>query len=218
MSYSEWEITVDKTNLQNKSSNEARGAFLGNGKIGFVTSFDKVGANKSFMSINSTIATNDELATVDNFNHTVVRFGYTPASKTMILEFKWQKMDMYVGINKSKFRLCNTANGFEFDVTYELFPIKNLPYCSIQNVTLVPMQNTSSLSMFHMLIGTESMQDIDYNNNTIFNEKLDDCVGVNVLCGSARIDDQTICVCSSYKFDQPNFDIVGFNKNNSDRK
>jgi hypothetical protein len=47
----EWTITITNSNAPLETLQTTKGGFLGNGKLGFLTAFDKIGVQKSLITV-----------------------------------------------------------------------------------------------------------------------------------------------------------------------
>ena len=60
----EWTINVTNSNASLEELQSTHGAFVGNGKVGFITAFDRIGVQKSI--IGTTFDFNEDGLYVDN--------------------------------------------------------------------------------------------------------------------------------------------------------
>ena len=220
----EWTINVTNSNASLEELQSTHGAFVGNGKVGFITAFDRIGVQKSI--IGTTFDFNEDGLYVDNvtsgFDFTTIQlFDHAAGPETVSsVEFVSQSLNMFTGIATTNLQITNTSNMNVVDVSYDLFPLRNLPYCTVQSITFTPQQDMPVLEFFHEITCDKNIIVEDYNNNTIFNEMVNPNAGIYMLTGKGTFRDtgKTIAVASTYITGDSNFGVVGFNRYSQKRE
>lgn len=220
---SEWTITVANSNASLQELQSTNGAFIGNGKVGFITAFDKIGVQRSI--IGTTFDFNEEGLYTNNvsdgFDFTNIKlFDHNAGPETVSsAEFVSQSLNMFTGIATTNLQFTNTSNMDVVDVSYDLYPVRHLPYCTVQTLSFTPQQNMPVLEIFHQITCCQNVLVHDYNNNTIFNEMVNPNAGIYMLTGKGKFrdTDKVIAVASCYVAEGSNFNVVGFNRYASDR-
>jgi trehalose/maltose hydrolase-like predicted phosphorylase len=208
MSYNEWEI------LQTEKT--TNGAFVSNGKVGYTVGCESVGVHKSMLSVQFGLDKNGTYTTnvIPAFDPTHVNFFNANGQANIV--FKDQTLDMYSGICRTRFKVSNVATGDAFDVNCEIMAVKHMPYCTMQTITIKPHQTTKVLDLYHIIMAGQNLSQIDYNNNIIHNERINDDVGTYMLHGKGKAGEKAISICSTYVFENDSvFRHVGFNKSST---
>lgn len=218
----EWTTTVTNSNASLDEIQNTKGCFLGNGKIGMISALDRIGVQKSIITtsfdFNESGLYNNNV--IDAFNHSTIKVfdnkqGPETAS-TMILNS--QSLNMFNGIASTNMTFTNMTTSDMTNVSYDIYPIRHLPYCSMQTITITPAFNSSSnnptINLFHEISTENNITSIDYNNNVIYNELVSPLAGMYMLNGKGIFSDtqKTIAVACCYLFEQNNFKLVGFNR------
>lgn len=214
----EWSINITNSNASLSELQSVKGSFLGNGKIGYVTRLDQIGVQKSLVTVDFDF---DEAGLyknniADGFDTTVLKFiDNFPAALTVgSNEFVQQTLNMYTGISTTEFLISNASNNDVFDVSYDLYPVRNMPYSTVQTFNITPHQNTSNLSLYHEIACGNNIINVEYNNNTVYNDLVNPTGGLYILSGKGQFKDthKAIGVASTYCFESPsNMSPVGFN-------
>ena len=219
----EWTIEVSNSGASLQELQTTKGGFLGNGKIGLVSAFDRIGVQKSILG--TTFDFNEEGLYTNNvvsaFDFTSVQLFDNNAGPETVssVQFVGQSLNMFTGICSTDLVITNTANSNAVAVSYDLYPVRHLPYCVVQSMTFTPYQNMTSLDVFHRISCCDNILVDDFNNNTIFNELMSPSTGVYLLAGNGRFRDtnKAIAVACSYIAEGSNFSIVGFNRYGQNR-
>lgn len=212
----EWTITVNNSNASFESLTETKGGFVGNGKLGFLTAFDKIGVQKSIISVDFDfnemgLYTNNVTDAFDFCNIKLFDNKSGPESITDI-QFVDQSLNMYNGISTTNFIFNNNSD--IVNVSVDFYPVRHLPYCAVQTLRFTPQQNMSNLDVFHEISCGENIIIGDYNNNVIYNELVNPDQGMYMLTGKGTFKDtgKKIAVSSTYICNESNFATVGFNR------
>jgi len=219
----DWTITVTNSNASSEELSNTKGSFLGNGKHGFITAFDKIGVQQSLISVDFDFNENGVYkSNVSNgFDFTTIKFfDNKPIPETNAnITFKNQSLNMFNGISSTSFEIVNTSNSNVIDVSYDLYPVRHLPYCTVQTITITPKQNMDLLEFYHEVSCSDCINLIDYNNNVIYNELVNSSKGLYVLNGQGEFKDtgKKISVASCYLAeDWDHFSLIGFNRYSRD--
>ena len=221
----EWIITATNNNATETLLRETPGAFVGNGKVGYIPSFDSIGAKKSIISVEFDI---DDSGTYRNnvieaFDPTHLRF-FDNRSKEYTNEvvlISTQRLHMDTGIVTRTYSISNSATSTSMSVSAELYAVRHLPYCTVQSYTLTPGANIASLVIFHELRCGPNVSSPEYNNSVVFNETASQSRGLYTISGKGMIEgtNKAVSICSSYVFESPTImSAVGFNVYAQDRR
>jgi hypothetical protein len=224
-----WEIRNDETR-----DGGLHGPFVGNGKIGYLVNGSlgfrtTIGVSRSMLSTPFTLDPNGSYVcnVIDAFNPATVRFAASAEDATTHLSLQDQVLDMYTGTCRSGYALEISAPKSRsiqaFQVQSELYPVRHLPYCSVQTLSVTPKQYTDALDLFHIISIPSSSpyaSATEFNNNVIFNET-SHRDGLYMLHGKASSSSSSqkssLAVCSGYVFDQPDHaKMIGFNRPSGD--
>lgn len=220
----EWTITVTNENLAATPHElqETKGCFLGNGKIGFVSAFHKIGVQKSFISGTFDVPENGNYTNnvYDSFDHTTISFfdnkqAWGTAENVQFVE---QSLNMYNGICTSDFQITNAETEDVLKVSCDIYPVRNMPYSSIQTLRITPQQPMASLSLFHEVSAGNNIVVEDFFNNYIYSEVVNPDKGTYVLGGKGRFvaNGKSIALSSCYISDNSNMTMIGFNRSARD--
>lgn len=195
--FDNWALTLD---LANQSVPEdEKGIFMGNGKIGLVSSFKSFDVEQCMITTqlkyyNGSYKSN----MVEGFYVTNLKFFDNAEQSVQMLE---QKLDMASAIFKAKGVVTKSSESV--NVVCDTFTPYQLPFCIVQSYTITPVSNMASFDLFHELYGKETIVDVEFNNNVIFNELFNNSQGLYVLSGKgrARTTSETIASASCYLFD-----------------
>jgi trehalose/maltose hydrolase-like predicted phosphorylase len=213
----EWTISVTNCNASLSNLQSTKGAFLGNGKVGYITAMDRIGVQKSLMSVDFDfneygIYKNN---VTDGFDITSVKFfdNYPNMVTAASNNFIGQSLNMFTGICTSQLQITNTQTNDVIDVSYDLYPVRNLPYCTVQTINITPHQNMSNLEVYHEVGCSNNVMNVEYNNNVLYNDLINSSGGLYMLSGKGVLKDtgKTIAVSSSYCLESSNISPVGFN-------
>lgn len=190
-----------------------------------------IGVERSMLSTPFTLDPNGSYVcnVIDAFNPVAVRFGAsedttTTTTTTTHMSLQEQVLDMYTGTCRSVYTLeqshPKSRSIQAFQVQSELYPVRHLPYCSVQTLSVTPKQYTDALDVFHIISIPSSSpyaSSTEFNNNVIFNETSHKD-GLYMLHGKASSMNKTsLAVCSCYVFDQQDHaKMIGFNRPSND--
>lgn len=216
----EWTVTITNSNSTPLSTlQNTKGAFLGNGKIGFVSSFEKIGVQKSIISVDFDFNENGMYKTNvnDAFDFTQIKFfdNKSPEETVADLNLSSTSLNLFNGILTTNFVLTNKTNSNIVDISYDLYPVRHMPYCTMQTINITPRQTMSNLELFHEISCGPNIAIQDYNNNLIYSENADADKGLYVLNGQGHFLDtgKKISIASCYLTDDwSKFNLIGFNR------
>lgn len=203
----EWEIRITPQNYHGPFN--VPGAFIGNGKIGVVVSLDKIGAERCSIAYDKGCC-----PCFDSHSFSME----SAAQHEYMIDLTEQRLDMYSGIVMSSF---SAKRGLDRHMlTVETFVAKHMPYTHVQKITFIPDEDIPALHMYHTLRAPESFEKVEYNNNTVFNERARSNRPVYLLSGKAKVPDRglKLATCSCYIADCANMSVMGFNIDAKDRK
>jgi protein-glucosylgalactosylhydroxylysine glucosidase len=219
----EWTITVNNSNASLNTLQTTKGAFLGNGKLGFISAFDKIGVQKSIISVDFSFNENGLYKTnvSDAYDFTHIKFydNKPPEETISRLALSNQSLNLFTGILTTNFQLTNTVDSNIVNINYDFYPVRHLPYCAVQTINITPQQNMSNLPIYHEITCGNNITLLDYNNNTIFNENTDTDKGLYILNGNGEFKDtgKKISIASCYLPESwSNVNLVGFNRYSRD--
>jgi trehalose/maltose hydrolase-like predicted phosphorylase len=219
----QWTILLsNNSNVDINILKDVKGCFIGNGKLGMISSLDKIGVQKSIITtdfdFNETGLYSNNVS--DAFNHSTVKFFDNKSGPDTIasMHFNSQSLNMFNGIVTTDFDITNITNSNILNVSYDIYPIRHLPYCTLQSVTVTPNfssdSNNPHLDIYHEITCGQNISVEDYNNNVIYNELVNQDTGVYMLNGKGILNDckKGISIASCYVFEQSNFKLIGFNR------
>lgn len=215
----EWVITLMGPETPVSELTATTGAFVGNGKTGLVAALDSIGTQKSVLGCDFDF---DEQGTYKNniisaYDFASIKlFDNAVQGSIADVSFVQQSLNMFTGIVTTQFVITNTTTGEVVDVSYDLYPVRHLPYSVMQTITMTPRQDMAALDLFHEIrCGSTDITIDDYNNNVIHNEQVNSDFGTYVLSGKGTIKGtgKAVVVASSYVAnDWTKFNVVGFNR------
>lgn len=180
-----------------------RGLFLGNGKIGMITSFD------SFDMDNCMITTqlkynNGQYKSVmlEPFYMTNVRFFDNDPTLSS-LSLKKQSLNMYSAIFKNGGTVTKNNSIESINIECDTYTPYQLPFSIVQSYTIIPNQDMLEFDFFHEPYAKETVIDVEFNNNVIFSQNFSPDQGVYLLSakGRARVSGEQIAAGSVYIFE-----------------
>jgi trehalose/maltose hydrolase-like predicted phosphorylase len=221
----EWTITATNNNAPLQTLQDTPGAFVGNGKIGFITAFESIGVRKSIISVDFDFneAGSYRNNVIEGFNPTHVRFFDNRSSQytNESVALSNVQLHMDTGIATSSYTISNTSSLAAVAVSVELYAVRHLPYCTVQTFTVTPAANIASLDIFHEVSCGLNIGSPEYNNSVVFNEAASTSKGLYTISGKGTIEgtNKSAAFCSCYVFeDEVKMKAVGFNVYALDRR
>lgn len=212
----EWVITVTNSNSSATTLKETKGAFLGNGKVGYVTAFHKLGVQKSILGVDFDFNESGLYKTnvIEGFDATTIQFFDNKSDDTTEQQvvLNTQALHMDTGIVTSSYSVSNETQTFAVET--DLYAVRHLPYCTVQTVTITPAQTTPQLDLYHKMTVGQTVQNVEYNNNVVFSDSLSESQGLYLLLGKGTIagTDRAIASSCAYVLETPDkMATVGFN-------
>jgi protein-glucosylgalactosylhydroxylysine glucosidase len=215
-------VTAPLSSASNIASDEV-GLFLGNGKIGMITSFDGLDTDRAF--ITGDFHYNQGLFktnTVPLFHTSHAKFFSTEnadVQTTLVM----QKLNMQFGIATSVFdiqpvstELIAAGNPASLRVEMDLYAVRQFPFCTMTTLRITPSADAAELAFFHEPYADDTMSDVQFNNNIIYNDSIAD-QGIYVLNGQATSasahNRAGVVFASTYLFENGagSYENLGFN-------
>lgn len=195
-------------------SNNAKGAFSGNGKIAIYNSMNKIGTDQIFTSIGD--VNFDQIGryknnVIEGFAMNDIRIFSTTACNVSY-NMTSQSLNMLNGSCSTVFQVTNN-NVIPVTVENKITPLRQYPYCVLQEVTVIPGSNLQSLDIYHLFVSNSNLTNIEYNNNTFFNDRIYSNKGLYIMNakGYNKETNSTLACASCYI---GNSNILGFNVTN----
>lgn len=205
---SQWSLNYEFS-LSNNTANE-RGVFLGNGKLGFVTSFEpEIDVSVSMITTqmkyyNGLYKPN----TVEPFYVNNVKFFNNNPKGTNIVPIQ-QTLNMLNAVHTSSFSITDNLSQRLLHVESDLYVPRHLPFCVMQSLRITPDQDLDELVFFHEVYAKENLINVEYNNNKIYDEE---DFGVNVLSGKGLIRNEgDLIACACGYLIEHDVENMGFN-------
>jgi len=141
------------------------GLFIGNGKVGAISTFEGIGAASSLLTCDSNPGSKYESNTIETFNPFKITFG--PEFELNNLE---QSLDLNAAVFNTHAQALKVIDDMLVDVSVDLYAPRNLPFCTIETVKLVPAYaDLAMLPMFHFIsCKKECVGEPEYNNNVVY--------------------------------------------------
>lgn len=180
-----WDVTMSNLPQILRTNN---GVLTGNGKIAMYVSMEDVGTTQVLTSGSVQF---DKIGQYKN--NTINVFRTQDASFTMqsysngilpLLQHQTLKMDC--GHVDTRFILMSNSNPV-LDITHTLIPLRQYPYCTLHTISVstTSIFSDSVLDIYHHIKAPSSpLHNIQYNNNSIYNEQISGDQGVYMLLGS----------------------------------
>ena len=213
----EWTITVTNSNASELTLSSTKGAFIGNGKVGYVSSFDKIGVQKAIIGVDFDFDDTGAYKTniVEGFDATEVQFfDNRIASSVQSVSLGTSVLHMDTGIITNTYTITNTQTNDTVSVAFDLYAVRHLPYCTVQTFNISVPVNTATLDVYHKIGCGSNVSNVEFNNNIVFNEAVSSTKGLYVLSGRGTIagTNKQIASSSCYVLESPSVtSIVGFN-------
>jgi protein-glucosylgalactosylhydroxylysine glucosidase len=200
------------------------GMLVANGKIGVVTSFDRIDVQKAFIATDLRYANGAYRPNVvQPFYVNNVKF-FNNADEKTIVHTTNQGIDYYGGVFTSGFTIQDKESETSIKADMDLFALKNAPFSMMHTFNVVVGSNITELPIYHEVYCKDNIMHAEYNNNVIYNERVNADRGLYVLSGKGTLSDsgKQIVFASCYMFDDAIVDKVdnlGFNvyRNNERR-
>ena len=179
---------VSLSNLPNVNMSSYTGPFAGNGKIGVYVSMSNIATEKSYvsgsLSFNQIGKYRNNM--IDGFLMNTVKLFHNTNSN-ITYDFQHQSLDMSRGSVATRFIVASN-NINMVDVTHNVTPLRQYPYCTLQTVQMTLLSNVPVLDVFHEMSGdARFISDMDFQNNVIYNERIYDDKGLYILNGSGNV-------------------------------
>jgi trehalose/maltose hydrolase-like predicted phosphorylase len=181
-----WLLTL--SNLPTVDMGSHIGPFSGNGKIGMYVSMSNIGTQKTQLSGNLSFNQIGKYRnnTINGFNMNEIKF-ISNTSSNISYDFVHQMLDMSDGSIETKFTISSNNTNM-INATHTITPLRQYPYCVLQTVSITPLTNIESLDVFHEVNGdTNFINDMEFNNNVIYNERIYDDKGLYILNATGNI-------------------------------
>lgn len=199
-------------------SNDEVGVFLGNGKVGMLTSFDALDMQRVLITGDFSYEQGQyKTNTLETFHANACKI-FTNDGNDIVTELQRQELAMDSGIAHSEFKVTQLSTGFEADVIYETYAVRQLPFCTMTSITITPTATATSnvgltdISFYNEPYALNTMQDVQFNNNVIFNDSINSSRGIYILSGQAKQDQQDMVFANAYLFENTsNVENLGFN-------
>jgi trehalose/maltose hydrolase-like predicted phosphorylase len=198
----------------NISESNYSGVTIANGKICLISS----SIPHKMQSLISTNFDLDNLSTysqntTETFDYTYLQLFDRSQSNISFSNIK-QSLNTLTANFSTSYSILNSNN--RIDVTSDVRALRNLPYCAMQTVTLLPFSNVD-VDIYHHINTPTNIQDVRYNNN-IINASVN---GTNKSIyffqanGLIKEKEKNITCCCAYSFDS-NVSYKGYNINQLD--
>lgn len=189
-----------------------KGAFAGNGKIALYNSMNKIGTDQIVISVGE--ATFDQVGryknnVIEGFSMNDIKLFTYEDNSNITYTMQSQSLNMINGSCTTTFEVSSN-NILNFAVESTITPLRQYPYCVLQSLSFTPNSNLQSLDIYHMMRPHEKLTNIEYNNNTFFNDKIYADKGLYIMNAKAFTPElNSTLSCASCYFDNSN--ILGFN-------
>lgn len=185
-------------------SNDEVGAFLGNGKIGMLTSFDDLDVQRTFITGDFTYDRGQyKTNTLETFHANACKV-FTNDAADLSVELTRQELAMDVGIAESSFQITQTSTSNVAAVTFETYAVRQFPFCIMTTLTITASNASSNITEFNVYnepYALSGMQDVAFNNNVIYNDQIQSNRGMYILSGEAKIGTTQMVFANAYLFE-----------------
>lgn len=206
-------ITLSNNNY-NFADTSGKGAFTGNGKIAMYNSMTKIGTDQVLTSVGE--VNFDQIGryknnVIEGFAMNDIRV-FSPTDSNISYKMSSQTVNMLRGKCSSVFQV-NSNGVAPVQVTNNVTPLRQYPYCVLQEVTVTPASNFQYIDIHHCFVSNSKLANVEYNNNTFFNDKIYSDKGLYIMNakGYNRETEATLACASCYL---GNSNILGFNVTN----
>lgn len=200
----------------NTTVQDESGVFLGNGKIGIITSM------KPAIDVHTTMITSQLRYYNGSYRPNVIQpFSLNCVklfdNKDTNVEYalQTQKLNMLNAIFTASYMVTELTTGKTVQVETDMYTPQHLPFCIMQTLRITPTFTIDAMDLYHEVYANESIVDVEYNNNMIYNESFNITRGLNILSGKGktRLDGDSVVCASSYllEMDESQYEILGYN-------
>lgn len=211
----QWTLTFDAQTYSACNISAESGVFLGNGKVGLLTSFSNVDVAQTMITnqlryYNGSYRPN---ITEPFYVNSVKFFDNRPDS--VIVATNTQSLNMSNAIFTSSKTLTEVASSNSINLEYDLYTPHQLPFCVMQTFRITPSNDMAEFLFYHEVYAKDNISDAEYNNNVIYNESINASKGLYILSGKGKVrgtSDQVVSA-SCYLIEMPDGDYenMGFN-------
>jgi hypothetical protein len=218
---SNWTLSISSSNLPISDASSEPGMFIGNGKIGIITTFEKkIDVARTMITSELKYGSGGYRANIiepfyvnniklfDNKENSVT---YSPTS---------QHINMFNAVFTCSQIVSEVATGKSVSLEYDIFTPRQLPFCIMQTVRITPTSSMPHLDLFHEVYAKDNIVDAEYNNNVIYNESISPNKGLYILTGKGRtrLSEDVVVSATGYLIELPEneYGNLGFNVYRSD--
>jgi trehalose/maltose hydrolase-like predicted phosphorylase len=217
-----WLISL--SNIPTIDMGQYNGAFTGNGKVGLYASMNSISTTKTYISANLNFSQIGKYRNniIQGFDMNTVKFIHNTNSN-ISYSLVHQSLDMSSGSVETKY----TVSSNDIDIvnaTHTLTPLRQYPFCVMQTIEFNVSSDLASLDVYHELSGdTNFINDMDFNNNVIYNERIYSDKGLYILNAVGNLNrlgvdgrHTKIAGASCYLFENDEIvNVLGFNGYNN---
>jgi protein-glucosylgalactosylhydroxylysine glucosidase len=216
----EWIMTLSNLG-SNVDVSTYSGPFTGNGKIGLYGSLSNIGVNKTYVTGNLTFNQIGKYRNnmIEGYNLNTLKVLHDTNSN-IGYNFQHQSLDMSSGSIETRFIV--TSNDIDMvDVKHTVTPLRQFPFCVMQNVELKTLDEFDTLDIYHEMSGDANfISESVFNNNVIYNERIYDDKGLYMLNGIGNVNrtmedgkQVKLAGAACYLFENSNIEVknLGFN-------
>lgn len=192
--------------------NEDPGTLIGNGKIGIISTTRNISASCVNIAACTNFANGKYVNNViQPFNCFTLKF-YDNDNDKVSYDLVTQTLNMNTAILSTEMIVSHSSSGNSINMSYDMYAVRHLPYCVMQTVKITPNNSTpNELNFFHEVFANSDIKNIEFNNNTIFNDSISN-KGIFVLIAKGKHVDIGDVVCvSAYVFETMAYENFGFN-------
>lgn len=197
------------------------GATLSSGKVAVVSSFDQIDVQRCVISAESRYANGTYYSNViEPFYVNSLKFFHTALEDQLVYVEK-QHLNMKSSILNTEYKVIDRVNGKVVDVITDLYTPRQIPYTTMQSITVKNINDLESVIMYHEAYAKDNLKDVTFNNNTIHSIRNNgENVAVYILSGkgytqsSSRTDKDSkeVAFASAYVMEEPEYvENIGFN-------
>ena len=217
-----------------KMDDRDAGVLLSNGKIGLISSFDKIDAQKMFITThlqyhNGSYTSN----TIEPFHvNSIKMFSMDEVEHDVFTQR--QSMNMRTAILSSSYKVVDCFTKQSVEISVDLYTPRNIPYATMQTITVKknmnmnmkddgPSEDPNTVMLFHECYTKGGcLRDVTFNSNTIYHTRPNGVdVPVYILSGQGTTNKgKKVAFASTYvmeKDNEANFTNMGFNTYRDDQ-